>query len=100
MNIELQEIFCCHNWALEPIAGQQLYKALMTAIANRQEGNDSEGMRKTAGFFLSKNKSFAGKLYVDNIHRIEDRLYWKDEELADDDPVSYTHLTLPTKRIV
>lgn len=87
MNIELQEIFCCHNWALEPIAGQQLYKALMTAIANRQEGNDSEGMRKTAGFFLSKNKSFAGKLYVDNIHCIENRLYWKDEELADDDQI-------------
>ena len=87
MNIDIQEIFCCHDWAIEPIAGRQLYNALMAAIANQREGKDSEGMQKTAGFFLSKNKSFAGKLFVGDIHRIENRLYWNDEELAEDDQI-------------
>jgi len=87
MNIELQEIFCCHDWAIEPIAGRQLYNALMAAIASQREGKDAEGMQKTAGFYLSKKKSFAGKLYVGDIHRIENRLYWRDEELADDDQI-------------
>lgn len=87
MNIELQEIFCCRDWAIEPIAGKQLYNALMTAIARHREGSDFEGMKKTAGFFLSKNKSFAGKLFVGDIHRIENRLYWNDEELAEDDRI-------------
>lgn len=85
MNIGLQEIFCCHDWAIEPIAGRQLYNALMVAIANHSESG-TEGTEK-AGFFLSKNKSFAGKLYVGDIHRIENRLYWRDEELADDDQI-------------
>jgi len=85
MNIGLQEIFCCHDWAIEPIAGRQLYNALMVAIANHSESG-TEGTEK-AGFFLSKNKSFAGKLYVGDIHRIENRLYWRDEELAEDDQI-------------
>jgi len=88
MNINLQEILCCHDWAIEPIAGQQLYNALMTAIANHRDGTDSEGMKKTEGFFLSKQKSEeCGKLYVGDIHRIENRLYWRDEELAEDDQI-------------
>lgn len=42
---------------------------------------------KEKGFFLSKNRGFDDKLYVGNIHRIENHLYWKDEELADDDQI-------------
>lgn len=49
-------------------------------------GNDFEGEKKK-GFFLSKKRGFDDKLYVGNIHRIENHLYWKDEELADDDQI-------------
>ena len=45
-----------------------------------------EGEKKH-GFFLSKNRGFDDKLYVGNIHRIENHLYWNDEELADDDEI-------------
>ena len=49
-------------------------------------GNDFEGEKKK-GFFLSKKRGFDDKLYVGNIHRIENHLYWNDEELADDDQI-------------
>ena len=50
------------------------------------KGLDFEGEKKH-GFFLSKNRGFDDKLYIGNIHRIEDHLYWNDEELADDDEI-------------
>lgn len=50
------------------------------------KGLDFEGEKKH-GFFLSKNRGFDDKLYVGNIHRIENHLYWNDEELADDDEI-------------
>ena len=88
MNINLQEIFSCNEWVIEPIAGKQLYNALMAAIASHQNDTDSEGMKKTEGFYLSKQKSEqCGKLYVGDIHRIENKLYWRDEELAEDDQI-------------
>ena len=49
-------------------------------------GKDFDGEKKK-GFFLSKKRGFDDKLYVGNIHRIEDHLYWNDEELADDDQI-------------
>lgn len=49
-------------------------------------GRDFEG-EKQKGFFLSKNHGFEDKLYVGDIHRIENHLYWNDEELADDDQI-------------
>ena len=49
-------------------------------------GTDFEG-EKQKGFFLSKNRGFEDKLYVGDIHRIENHLYWNDEELADDDQI-------------
>ena len=49
-------------------------------------GNDFEGEKKK-GFFLSKKRGFDDKLYVGNIHRIENHLYWNDEELAEDDQI-------------
>lgn len=49
-------------------------------------GKDFEGEKKK-GFFLSKKRGFDDKLYVGNIHRIENHLYWNDEELADDDQI-------------
>ena len=50
------------------------------------KGLDFEGEKKH-GFFLSKNRGFDDKLYVGNIHRIENHLYWNDEELAEDDEI-------------
>lgn len=49
-------------------------------------GKDFDGEKKK-GFFLSKKRGFEDKLYVGNIHRVEDHLYWNDEELADDDQI-------------
>lgn len=55
-------------------------------------GTDFEGEKKQ-GFFASLKGSktmrggFEDKLYVGNIHRIENHLYWNDEELADDDEI-------------
>lgn len=49
-------------------------------------GKDFEGEKKR-GFFLSKNRGFEDKLYIGNIHRIEDHLTYNDEELADDDQI-------------
>lgn len=96
MDIGIQEIFGCHDWAIEPVAGRQLYNALMSAIANHRDGIDGEGKMKTMGYFISMKKSQAakaagdmeaGKLYVGDIRRIENRLYWRDEELAEDDQI-------------
>ena len=50
------------------------------------KNTDFEGEKKK-GFFLSKRRGFDDKLYVGNIHRIENHLYWNDEELADDDEI-------------
>ena len=49
-------------------------------------GADFEG-EKQKGFFLSKNRGFEDKLYVGNIHRIDDYLSYEDEELAEDDEI-------------
>ena len=49
-------------------------------------GKSFDGEKKE-GFFLSKNMGFDDKLYVGNIRRIENHLYWNDEELADDDQI-------------
>ena len=49
-------------------------------------GQSFEGEKKQ-GYFISKNRGFEDKLYVGNIHRIQDRLEWNGEELADDDEI-------------
>lgn len=49
-------------------------------------GKDFEG-EKQKGFFLSKKRGFEDKLYIGNIHRIENHLYWNDEELQEDDQI-------------
>lgn len=55
-------------------------------------GKDFEGEKKQ-GFFLSMKGSrtvrggFKDKLYIGNIHRIENHLYWNDEELQEDDQI-------------
>ena len=49
-------------------------------------GKDFEGDKKQ-GFLLSKNRGFEDKLYIGNIHRIENHLYWNDEELQEDDQI-------------
>ena len=49
-----------------------------------------EGKEKKQGFFFSTQRAKAGledKLYVGNIHRVENHLYWNDEELQDDDQI-------------
>ena len=47
-------------------------------------GQSFEGEKKQ-GYFISKNRGFEDKLYVGNIHRIQDRLEWNGEELEFDD---------------
>lgn len=42
---------------------------------------------KKQGFFISKKRGFEDKLYIGNIHRIENRLEWNGEELAEDDEI-------------
>ncbi len=49
-------------------------------------GKAFEGEKKQ-GFFLSRSRGFEDKLFVGNIHRIENRLMWNDEELAEDDQI-------------
>ena len=49
-------------------------------------GKAFEGEKKQ-GFFLSRSRGFEDKLFVGNIHRIENRLMWNDEELAEDDKI-------------
>ena len=60
------------------------------AVAIREAilaGKTFDGEKKQ-GFYISKNRhDFQDKLYVGNIHRIENQLYWRDEELADDDEI-------------
>ena len=54
-----------------------------------KEAMDLHGRKddKKQNYFLSAKRGFDDKLYVGNIHRIENHLYWNDEELADDDQI-------------
>lgn len=64
-------------------------RLLKDAINLHIAGIDGEKEKKQ-GFFFSTGRAKAGledKLYIGNIHRIENHLYWKDEELADDDQI-------------
>lgn len=49
-------------------------------------GKPFEG-EKRLGYFISLKRGFEDKLYVGNIHRIENHLYWHDEELQEDDQI-------------
>lgn len=49
-------------------------------------GQTFEG-EKQQGFFISKKRGFEDKLYIGNIKRIENRLEWNGEELAEDDEI-------------
>ena len=62
---------------------QKYADAIRDAILS---GTSFEGEKKQ-GFFISKQRGFDDKLYVGNIHRIENRLEWNGEELAEDDEI-------------
>lgn len=93
MNIGLLNIMHNKLWDFRPDQAQTYADALRNAIELHLP-NDIE---KEQGFFLSKKgfrkdgktvaANFEDKLYVDNIHRIENHLYWNDEELAEDDQI-------------
>ena len=94
MNIGLLSILHNKIWDFRPDMAQTYANALKNAI-ELQLDNDIE---KQHGYFLSKkgykNKegktvgaNFEDKLYVGNIYRVENHLYWNDEELADDDQI-------------
>ena len=84
-----------HNkvWDFRPDLAQTYADALKNAVELHLP-NDIE---KQHGYFLSKKgyqkdgktvgANFEDKLYVGNIHRIEDHLYWTDEELQEDDEI-------------
>lgn len=94
MNIGLLSILHNKEWDFRPDMAQTYANALRNAIELHLD-NDIE---KQHGYFLSKKgyrdkdghvagANFEDKLYVGNIHRIENHLYWNDEELQDDDQI-------------
>ena len=94
MNIGLLSILHNKEWDFRPDMAQTYATALKNAI-ELQLDNDLE---KQHGYFLSKKgykdkdgktvgANFEDKLYVGNIYRVENHLYWNDEELQDDDQI-------------
>ena len=89
MNIGLLSILKTVSWDFRRDMAQSYANALKNAI-ELHIPNDKE---RQQSFFLSKKGSttargnFEDKLYVGNIRRIENHLYWNDEELADDDEI-------------
>lgn len=89
MDISLLNILRTVSWDFRRDMAQNYANALKNAI----ELHINNDIEKKQGFFLSKKGSvkvrgnFEDKLYVGNIHRIENHLYWNDEELADDDQI-------------
>ena len=89
MDIGLLNILKTVSWDFRRDMAQSYANALKNAI-ELHVPNDKEKQRS---FFLSKKGSttargnFEDKLYVGNIHRIENHLYWNDEELAEDDQI-------------
>lgn len=89
MDISLLNILRTVAWDIKPDVARNYAAKLKNAIVLHVP-NDVE---KKQGFFLSKKGckskrgNFEDKLYVGNIHRIENHLYWNDEELAEDDQV-------------
>lgn len=89
MNIGLLNILKTVSWDFRRDQAQSYANALKNAI-ELHIPNDKE---RQQSFFLSKKGStttrgnFEDKLYVGNIHRIENHLYWNDEELAEDDEI-------------
>ena len=95
MDISLLNILRTVSWDFRRDMAQSYANGLKKAIEVHLD-NDVE---KEQGYFLSKKgliskkdgklhaAHFEDKLYVGNIHSIENHLYWNDEELADDDQV-------------
>lgn len=95
MDISLLNILRTVSWDFRRDMAQSYANGLKKAIEVHLD-NDVE---KEQGYFLSKKgliskkdgklhaAHFQDKLYVGNIHSIENHLYWNDEELADDDQV-------------
>lgn len=95
MDISLLNILRTVSWDFRRDMAQSYANGLKKAIEVHLD-NDIE---KEQGYFLSKKgiiskedgklhaANFEDKLYVGNIHSIENHLYWNDEELADDDQV-------------
>lgn len=95
MDISLLNILRTVSWDFRRDMAQSYANGLRKAIEVHLD-NDVE---KEQGYFLSKKglvtketgkrhaANFEDKLYVGNIHSVEDHLYWNDEELADDDQV-------------
>ena len=63
-----------------------LANAYAKALREAMNLHDVKGGKKQ-NYFLSARRGMEDKLYIGNIHRIENRLYWNDEELADDDQI-------------
>lgn len=94
MNIGLLSIIHNKIWDFRPDMAQTYANALKNAIELQLDNN----IEKQHGYFLSKKgykdkegkiigANFEDKLYVGNIYRVENHLYWNDEELADDDQI-------------
>ena len=68
---------------MEVSVAQKYAEGIRLAIMT---GKDFDGEKKE-GYFISKKRGFEDKLYIGDIHRIENHLSWNDEELADDDQI-------------
>lgn len=89
MDISLLNIIRTVSWDFRRDMAQSYANALKSSIEIHLPNNT----QKQEGYFLSlkgtksAKGNFQDKLFVGNIHAIESHLYWKDEELADDDQV-------------
>ena len=89
MDIGLLNIIKTISWDFRRDMAQSYANALKNAIELHIPNNKE----RQQSFFLSKKGSttargnFEDKLYVGNIHHIENHLYWNDEELAEDDEI-------------
>lgn len=89
MDISLLNILCTVSWDFRHDMAQGYANALKSSI----ELHLPNAAKKQEGCFLSKKGTkstkgnFQDKLYVGDIRAVERQLYWKDEELADDDQI-------------
>ncbi len=89
MDISLLNILRTVSWDFRYDEAQSYANALKSAIGIHLPNVTN----KQEGYFLSKKGTstmkgnFQDKLWVGNIHTVERQLYWKDEELSDDDQI-------------
>lgn len=83
MNVSILEAVRTKYWDLGAEDLHALRDALIAAVGSTSK----EEMQKMRGFMISKQRGFADRLYVDDIHSIQDAMYWGDIRLQEDDEI-------------